>query len=75
MAFPSLSWTFRSGGYINTNLFREEEGVVMPFRALTIHDIIEDQEEAKSTCPTVYPCSSDFELDNWSIMEIPITTN
>ena len=71
-ALSPLSWTFRSGGYINTSLSGEDEGVVMPFRTFTIHVIIEDKKEAKSACPTVYPCSSDFELDNWSIMEIPI---
>ena len=71
-AFPLLSWTFRSGGYINASLSGEDEGVVMPFRALTIHVITEDQEEAKSSCPTVYPCSPNFKLDNWSIVEIPV---
>ena len=72
-ALPSLSWTFRLGGYINTSLFEEDEGVVMPFCALIIHVITKDQEEVKSACPAVYPCSPDFKLDNWSIVEIPVT--
>ena len=72
LAFSPLSWTFRSGGYINTTPFWKEKGVVILFRAFTIHVIIEDQEEAKSACPTVYPCSLDFKLDNWSIVEIPV---
>ena len=65
-----LSWTFRLGGYINTSLFEKDKGVVMPFCAHTIHVIIEDQEEAKNACPTLYPCSPDFKLDNLSIVEI-----
>ena len=70
---PPLSWTFRLGGYINTSLSREDEGVVMPFCALIIHVITKEQEEAKSACRAVYPCSPDFKLDNWSIVEIPVT--
>ena len=72
LSFPPLSLTFRSRGYINTTPSREEEGVVMPFRALTINVITEDKEEVESTYPTMYPCSPDFKLNNWSIVEIPI---
>ena len=72
LAFPSLSLTFRSEGYINTSLFGKEEDVVVPLHVLTINVIIRDKEKVKSAYPTVYPCSPDFELDNWSIMEIPI---
>ena len=64
LAFPPFIWTFRSWGYINASPSGEDEGVVVPFRALTIHVITENKEEVKSTCPTVYPCSSDFKLDN-----------
>ena len=72
MAFPPLSLMFRLGGYINTALSREKEGVVVPFRALTINVITEDEEEVRNACPVVYPCPPDFNLDNWSIVEIPI---
>ena len=72
VAFPLLSWTFRSGGYINTTQSGKEEGIGMSFRALTIGVIIGDEEEDKSAYPAVYPYPSDSELDNWSAVEIPI---
>ena len=72
LAFPPLSWTFRSRGYINTSLSGEDKDVVAPFHALIINVITEDREEVESVYLTVYLCSSDFELDNWSIVEIPI---
>ena len=64
LAFSHLSWTFRSGGYINISLFGENEDVVAPFHILTINVIIEDKKEVESAYPTMYPCSPDFELDN-----------
>ena len=64
LAFPPLSWTFRSRGYINTSLSGEDKDVVAPFHALTINVITEDKEEVESAYPTMYPCSPDFELDN-----------
>ena len=73
VAFPHLSWTFRSGGYINTTPSGKKEGMGMPFRALIIGVIIGDEEEDKSAYPAVYPYPSDSELDNWSIVKIPIT--
>ena len=72
LAFPPLSWTFRSEGYINTNLFEEDEDVIMPLSVLTISVITEDKDIVEIACPVVYPCSPDFKLDNWSTMEIPI---
>ena len=69
---PFLSWTFRLGGYINASLFGEEKDVVAPFHTFTINVIIGNKEEVESAYPTVYPCSPDFELDNWSIVEIPV---
>ena len=72
LAFPPLSLIFRSGGYINTTLFGEEKGVVVPFRTLTINVITEDEEEVRNACPVVYLCPPDFKLDNWSFVEIPI---
>ena len=47
LAFPPLNWTFRSRGYINASLSKEDEGVIMPFLALTISVITEDKEELK----------------------------
>ena len=72
LAFLPLNWTFRLGEYINTSLYGEDEDVVEPFHVLTINVIIKDKEKIESAYPSLYPCSSDFELDNWSIMEIPI---
>ena len=72
LAFSPLSLTFRSKGYINTTPTQEEEGVVVPFHALTINILTEDEKEVRNACLVVYPCPPDFKLDNWSIVEIPI---
>ena len=72
LAFPPLSWTFRSGGYINTIPSGKEEGVVVPFRVLTISVITGDKKEVEGAYPAVYPYPSDSELDNWSAVEITI---
>ena len=64
VAFPLLSWTFRSGGYINTAPSGKEEDVGMPFRAFTISVVIEDEEKVESAYLTVYPYPSDSELGN-----------
>ena len=63
VAFPPLSWTFKSGGYINTTPSGKEEGIGMPFRVLTISVII-GNEEVESAYPAVYPYPLDSELDN-----------
>ena len=63
LAFPPLSWTFRSRGYINTIPSGKENGMVMPFRALTI-SVITGNEEVESAYPAVYPYPLDSELDN-----------
>ena len=67
---PPLNWTFRLGDYINFNQSKEYESLVTPFRTLTINVITKEEEMDKTACPTVYPCSSDFELNNWSIVEV-----
>ena len=72
LAFPPLSWTFRSGGYINTTPSGKEESMGMPFRALTISVITGNEEEDESAYPAIYPYPSDSELDNWSAVEITI---
>ena len=72
LVFLPLDWTFRSGGYINSNQSGEDENLPTPFLALTINVITEDEEMVKIARPTVYPCSSDFELNNWSIVEVPV---
>ena len=64
VAFLPLSLAFRLGEYINTTPSEEEEGVVVPFRALNINVITEDEEEVENAYPAVYPCSPDFKLDN-----------
>ena len=63
LAFPPLSWTFRSRGYINTTPSGKENGV-MPFHVLTISVITRDKKEVKGAYPIVYPYPLDFELDN-----------
>ena len=72
LVFPSLNWTFKSGGYINSNQSREDKSLFTPFQTLTINVITEKKEMNQTTCPIVYPYSSDFELNNWSIVEVPI---
>ena len=72
LAFPPLSWTFRSGGYINSDLPIKDRDIVTPLLALTINAITEEKETIENAHPTVHPCPPSFELDNWSIMEIPI---
>ena len=71
LVFPLLSWTLRLGIYINASLFGENEDMVTPIHAFIINVITEDKEKVESACPTVFPCSPDFELNNWSIVEIP----
>ena len=72
LAFPLLSWTFKSGGYINTTPSGKKEDMGMPFRTLTISVITGNEKEDESAYPVVYPYPSDSELDNWSAMKIPI---
>ena len=72
LAFFPLSLTFRSGGYINASLPMENEDVVMPFYTPTIHVITEDEDIVETARLIVYPCPPDFELSNWSIVEIPV---
>ena len=72
LIFPPLNWTFRSGDYINSDLPGEDENLATPLLALTINAITEDVKMVRSVHSTVYPCSPDFELNNWSIMEIHV---
>ena len=67
-----LSWTFKSAGYINPELLVEDGNTVTPFLALAINAIIEEEETFENAHPTVHPCPSNFELNNWIIVEIPI---
>ena len=69
---PLLNWTFRSGGYINSSLYGEDENIATPFFALTINVITEDGEMIESTHPIVYLCSPNIELNNWNIVEISV---
>ena len=63
LAFPPLSWTFRSRGYINSAPSGIEEDMGIPFRTLTI-SVITGNEEVESAYLVVYPYPSDSELDN-----------
>ena len=72
LIFLPLDWTFRSGGYINFDLSEKDQNLVAHLLALTINEIKEDEKTIENTCPIVYPCLSDFELNNWSIVEILI---
>ena len=72
LVFPPLDWTFRLWGYINSSLSREDEDIVTPLLTLTINVITEKEETVDNACPIVYPCPSNFDLNNWSIVEIPI---
>ena len=48
----------------------KDKDIATPFRTLTINVITEEKEMDKTTCPTVYPCPPDFELNNWSIAKV-----
>ena len=73
LPFPPLNWTVRSGGYINPSLFGEDRDIVTPLLTLTINVITEEEETFENARSTVYPCPPDFELNNWSIVDIPVT--
>ena len=72
LAFPPLNWTFRSRAYINSTMCGEDKDMVTPLLTLTINVITKKEEIVQNVCPTVYLCPSDFELSNWSIVEILI---
>ena len=72
LSFPPLNWTFKSGGYVNSELSRKDENLATPLFALTINVITKDKEIVRFAHPTMHPCSSDFELNNWSIVGIPV---
>ena len=64
LVFLPLSLTFRSGGYINTTPSKKEEGVIVPFHALTINVLTEYEKKVRNVCPVVNLCLPDFKLDN-----------
>ena len=64
--------TFRSRGYINSSLSMEDEDIVAHFLTFTINAIPEYEKTVESICPAVYPCPPDFELNNWSTVEVPV---
>ena len=72
LVFSLLNWTFKSGGYINSNLSREDEDIAISLLIITINVITEKEEMVESVRPTVYLCPPNFELNKWSIVEIPI---
>ena len=44
MTFPPIFQAFRSGGYIDPNMFVEQREITASFLALTIHAIEKDKE-------------------------------
>ena len=72
LIIPSIHQTFKSRGYINSNLSVEEKDVVAPFLTFTINTIVKNEETVESACPIVYPCLSNFELNNWGIVKVPV---
>ena len=55
LTIPPIHQTFKSRGYINSNLSMEDEDVVTPFFAFTINATTENEETTENVCPTVYP--------------------
>ena len=72
LIIPPIHQIFRSEGCINSSLSVEDEDIIAPFLAFTINATIENEEMAESARLAVYPCPPDFELSNWSIVEVPI---
>ena len=72
MTFPPLYQTFRSGGHINPSLSMEYRVAVVAFFALANNAIEENKEIAEDVYSIVHPCLSDFELNNWNAVEIPV---
>ena len=72
LIIPPIHQTFRSRDYINSSLSVEDGEIVAPFLAFTINATTEKEEMTESACPTVYPCPPDFELNNWSTVEVLI---
>ena len=71
LIIPPIHQTFRLGGCINSSLLVENKDIVAPFLTFTIN-VTTEEETAESVCPVVYPCSPNFELNNWSTVEIPV---
>ena len=77
MASPKLiilpiHQTFRLKGYINSSLSGQDEDIVAPFLTFTINVILENKETVESTHLTMYLSPPDFELNNWSTVEVPV---
>ena len=72
MTFPPLLQTCRSDGYINPNLGLEQKEILASFWTLTINATEEDKKVNGEVCSAVHPCPSDFELNNWCSVKIPV---
>ena len=63
---------FQSSGYLTLSPFAESRDGITVFAELAINATRENQETTMDAPPTVYPCSPNFELNNWKAVEIPI---
>ena len=72
LVFPPLNQSFKSRGYINSNQSMKDENLFTPLCSLNINVITKEKEMVQTACPIVYPCSPNFELNNQSIVEIPV---
>ena len=75
LIIPLMHQTFRSVGYINSSSSRECEDIVAPFFTFAINTTRKDEKMAESACPTVYSCPPNFELNNWSTVEVPVISD
>ena len=62
---------FQSSGYFAPSPFTESRDTVAVFAELTI-DAIGKDVDTIDVPPTVYPCPSNFDLNNWKAIEILI---
>ncbi|XP_022736187.1 uncharacterized protein LOC111289419 [Durio zibethinus] len=73
IVIPHLYDSFHSGGYIYSDLPRASSaGFMEKFSELAIQMVDDGEKKSRSEELFVYPCPSDFELDNWKVMELPV---
>ena len=70
LIIPPIHQTFRSEGYINSSLSVEDEDIDAHFLTFTINATTDNEKTTESAYLAVYPCLSDFELNNWNIAEV-----
>ncbi|XP_022751308.1 uncharacterized protein LOC111300005, partial [Durio zibethinus] len=73
IVIPYLYDSFHSGGYIYSDLPRAPSaGFMEKFSELAIQMVDDGEKKSRSEELFVYPCPSDFELDNWKVTELPV---